>query len=236
LNGKSLGAKYGPFAIPIDFPNPLDRFLGKTGYGIWLHGVQEDNRIDAAKVTEGCVAFYNADIESLTQWVVPDQSVIVIAKDAAQVNRPEVVAEVRSLTQKWIDAWAQRDSERYIALYHPKFQFEGKDLSAYHRYKKRVFASYANMKVAMEDVRIVTHDRYAVAIMNQDFNGDDRYRSYGRKVLYWQHEADGQWKLFHEEYDQIPIQLVKVARDKLAQMIKSSPSTKALQENVETRL
>ncbi len=236
LNGKSLGPKYGPYAIPIDFPNPLDRFLGKTGYGIWLHGVEQDHRIDAAKVTEGCVAFYNADIQSLTQWLVPDQSVVVIAKDATTVNKPETVAQVRQLTQQWIDAWAQRDIEKYIGLYHPNFQAGGKNRSEYYEYKKRVFASYSEMSLTMNNIRIFTHDRYAVAVMNQDFNGDNRYRSYGRKILYWQHTDDKEWKLFHEEFDQRPMQFVNLSREKIAQIIKSSPSTKALQENVESRL
>lgn len=236
LNGKALGRKYGPYAIPIDFPNPLDRFLGKTGYGIWLHGVEQDHRIDAAKVTEGCVAFYNADIQSLTQWLVPDQSVVVIAKDANQVNRPETVAKVRQLTQDWIDSWAKRDIERYISLYHESFQAEGRDKKAYYEYKKRVFGSYENMELAMNNIRVFTHDRYAVAVMNQDFNGDNRYRSYGRKILYWQHGDDDQWKLFHEEFDQQPMQFVNLSREKIAQIIKNSPSTKALQETVESRL
>jgi murein L,D-transpeptidase YafK len=236
LNGKSLGAKYGPFAIPIDFPNPLDRYLGKTGYGIWLHGVEQDNRIEAAKVTEGCVAFYNADINSLTQWLVPDQSVVVIARDASQVNRPENVALVRQLTQDWIDAWAQRDIEKYIDLYHQSFQAGTKDKKGYYEYKKKVFASYKNMSLSMNNIRIFTHDRYAVAVMNQDFNGDNRYRSYGRKILYWQQTEDNKWKLFHEEFDQKPLQFINFSREKIAQIIKTSPSTKALPENVESRL
>ena len=47
------------------FPNDYDKDLGKTGYGIWLHGVEDDSRIEKANVTEGCVAFYNADIKLL---------------------------------------------------------------------------------------------------------------------------------------------------------------------------
>jgi murein L,D-transpeptidase YafK len=236
LNARKLGRKYGPFAIPIDFPNPLDRFLGKTGYGIWLHGVEADKRIEAAKVTEGCVAFYNADIQSLTQWLVPDQSVVVIAKDASTVNRPENVAKVRQLTQEWIDSWAKRDIEHYISLYHDSFKADGKDKKAYYDYKKRVFNKYKSMDIAMNNIRVFTHERYAVAVMNQDFNGDNQYRSYGRKILYWQLTGDDQWKLFHEEFDEKPMQFVNLSREKIAQIIKSSPSTKALQEHVESRL
>ncbi len=225
-----LPAKYGPFAIPIDFPNPLDRFLGKTGYGIWLHGVEQDTRIDAAKITEGCVAFYNADIEALTQWLQPQQSVIVIARDAKEVNRPQDISQVRKLTLGWIDAWAKRDLDRYISFYTDDFKHLNKSLKSFQAYKRRVFSSYKEMTVKMSQMRVFTHDRYAVVIMNQDFNGDNRYKTFGRKLLYWQRSDAGEWKLFHEDFNDQPIRLQSLSREKLAHIIKMSPSTKLLQE------
>lgn len=234
---KRLPAKYGPLAIPIDFPNPLDRYFGKTGSGIWLHGVEQDNRIEAANVTEGCVAFYNADIQSLAQWLMPSQSVIVIAKDATQVNRPEDIAEVRKQVEGWADAWNQRDLDRYISYFMPEFHsMDKKSLTKYYDYKKRVFASYKEMSVRMKNIRVFTHDRYAVALMNQEFDGDNRYKAYGRKLLYWQRTTDGQWKLFHEEFDKDPMRFTDLAREKIAQIIRSSPSTKFLQDPRESKL
>lgn len=237
LISKGLPAKYGPMAIPIDFPNPLDRYYGKTGYGIWLHGVEQDNRIEAANVTEGCVAFYNADIQSLSQWLMPQQTVVVIAKDASQVNRPEDIAEVRKHVEGWADAWNQRDLDRYISYFMPEFHsMDKKSLKKYYNYKKRVFSSYHEMSVRMKNIRVFTHDRYAVALMNQEFDGDNRYKAYGRKLLYWQRTAEGEWKLFHEEFDKNPMRFTDLAREKIAQIIRSSPSTKFLQDSRESKL
>ena len=238
LNGRNLPAKYGPVAIPIDFPNPLDRFLGKTGYGIWLHGVEQDSRIEAANVTEGCVAFYNADIRSLSQWLVPAESIIVIAKDSTQVNRPEDVDQVKKLVGDWTSAWNDRDVDRYISYFIPNFRSFDKhmNLNTYKKYKTRVFASYRHMSVKMQDVRVFTHDRYAVAIMNQDFAGDERFHAFGRKILYWQRTDQGGWKLFHEEFDEKPMRFTNLSRDKIAQIIKTSPSTKFLQDARESKL
>jgi murein L,D-transpeptidase YafK len=238
IDGRRLPAKYGPVAIPIDFPNPLDRFLGKTGYGIWLHGVEQDSRIEAANVTEGCVAFYNADIRSLSQWLKPFDSIIVIAKDATQVNRPEDVEQVTKLVHEWTSAWNDRDLDRYISYFIPNFRSFDKNMNLknYKNYKERVFASYKEMSVQMQDVRVFTHDRYAVAIMNQDFKGDNHFSAFGRKVLYWQRSDDGGWKLFHEEFDDQPMRFTNLSRDKIAQIIKSSPSTKFLQDARESKL
>ena len=35
--------KYGVAAYPLDYPNAWDRFNERTGYGIWLHGVDHKN-------------------------------------------------------------------------------------------------------------------------------------------------------------------------------------------------
>lgn len=42
LPGSSLPDMYGPGAFPIDYPNPWDRKLGRTGSGIWLHGTESE--------------------------------------------------------------------------------------------------------------------------------------------------------------------------------------------------
>ena len=117
IDGRTLPAKYGPFAIPINFPNAVDRSNGKTGYGIWLHGVEKDARIEEAKVTEGCVAFYNADIESLAKWLKPQQTVIVISDGRDKANQPEDVEKVTLLTNNWQKSWSERNISSYIFLW-----------------------------------------------------------------------------------------------------------------------
>ena len=88
IDGRGLPERYGAMAIPLDFPNPVDRLQGKTGHGIWLHGVDDDKRIEEAMVTEGCVAFYNPDIARLRNWLKGHQGVVVIAEDATKINEP----------------------------------------------------------------------------------------------------------------------------------------------------
>jgi L,D-transpeptidase YnhG len=41
LGPKSLKDLYGAGALPINYPNPYDLRRGKTGSGIWLHGVPQ---------------------------------------------------------------------------------------------------------------------------------------------------------------------------------------------------
>ncbi|MFW7380384.1 MAG: L,D-transpeptidase family protein [Oligoflexus sp.] len=235
IDGKTLPAKYGPFAIPINFPNPHDRSLGKTGYGIWLHGVEKDARIEEANVTEGCVAFYNADIVALSSWLKPQQSVIVITNRAEEANRQEDVSEILSHTKNWYSAWKKREIQDYLGYYHERFRYRGMKLGGFAKYKERVFKQYDEMNVAVRDVRVFTHKNYAISVFNQDFNGDDRYVSNGRKVLYWERQSDGEWRITHEIFESKRFELQKYSRDLLARLSKESPSFKQFsKENIQS--
>lgn len=206
--------KYGPKAIPLNFPNPVDQAAGKTGHGIWLHGAGNDHRIEESKATEGCVAFYNSDVQTLERWLHPNQGIVVIAQDISLVNRPEDVSQVQKATQDWASAWNERRLDDYMAEYSPNFSFKGGKREAYRNYKKSVFAGYKTMSVKFDKVRVITHPKYALSIMNQDFRGDNHFSSVGRKILYWERAKDTQkWQITHEIHDSRKIELVSVSAD-----------------------
>ncbi len=202
INKNQLPAKYGNKAIPIDFPNPIDRMQGKTGHGIWLHGAERDSRIEEEKVTEGCVAFYNSDIDQLSTVLTPYQSVVAIASKASDVNSPMDISAVASRAMAWSKDWSQRNINGYISFYSDDFTNQGKNKKQYKDYKEAVFGVYKVMNVELEKLRVITHPKYAVSIMNQDFQGDKHYRAVGKKILYWQKNAvDNQWYITREVFE-----------------------------------
>jgi murein L,D-transpeptidase YafK len=205
--------KYGRLALALDFPNLMDSLEEKTGYGIWLHGAGDDNRIAAENVTEGCVAFYNDDIVKLKHWLVPKQGLVLISHDAKHVNDLQERKEVHNLTQSWFQSWRERDLKKYIEFYSDRFEYEEKNKRAYEKYKSRVFRSYKNMTLTQSTLRVLSHPKYTVSVMNQSFNGDDRYISTGRKVLYWQKEAQG-WKIVRETFLDISMQKLDLSDSK----------------------
>lgn len=201
IAGSALPDKYGTMAIPIDFPNPIDQVARKTGHGIWLHGVDREQRIEEAKVTEGCVAFYNSDIARLAGWLKSHQGVVVIARDASLVNRESDLADVRLRTLDWIGAWASRDMPKYGSFYATDFRFGLHNLKSYKEYKSKVFAGYKEMTVKFDGLRVITHPKYAVSFFNQDFQGDGRFSSIGRKILYWERDQGGSWMIKREVFE-----------------------------------
>ncbi len=195
-----LPEKYGPSAVTLNYPNHFDLIEGKTGYGIWLHGVIEDKRVEEANVTEGCVAFYNADILQIKDWLTPNQSVVIISTDKSAINKAEDIAAIREKTKKWGEAWAARLPEVYGSFYAKNFQHSGRSYEQYIDYKKNVFKTYNKMDVKLSNIQVLTHPKYAVSLMNQDFNGDNRFVHNGRKLLYWVKDEAGQWVIASEIY------------------------------------
>lgn len=220
-----LKSKYGPHAIPLDFPNPYDVYEGKTGYGIWLHGAGDDARIAKKSVTEGCVAFYNNDITALREWLPEYQAVVVIAKDQSKVNVRNDMDLVEKATREWYQGWKNRNMNQYIGFYHPNFSYKSIDsVDEYRQYKSRVFGSYENMKVEIDDLRVITHPKYAVSIMNQDFNGDGRFVSNGRKILFWEKTEAGAWKIIREKFENRRFQPLRFSQPKLKRIANSGIS------------
>ncbi len=56
---------YGVGALTLNYPNPWDKMNGRTGYGIWLHGVPHSSFTRAPLATQGCVALNNQEMQVL---------------------------------------------------------------------------------------------------------------------------------------------------------------------------
>ncbi len=192
--------EYGTRAIPLDFPNLLDRQFGVTGSGIWLHGAGDNKRMESAQVTRGCVVFKNEDLLKLLPWLHPYQGIVSIAEEMPVLNQATEMKQVEAMTQKWLQAWANKQIDPYADTYAPTFHMDGRNLAQFKSYKKGLFSRYTKMVVKMDSIRTLTHPKYAVTIMNQHFSGNGNFVSDGRKILYWQKLGE-QWKIVGELFD-----------------------------------
>lgn len=231
ISDDQLPPKYGPLAIPLNFPNPMDLIDHKTGYGIWLHGVESDSRVDAANVTDGCVAFYNVDIERLGRWLQPRQTVVMIADDKKDLNKPESLEQIREQTRLWYQAWQNRQLDSFMAFYHDDFRFKGLVKSRYRQHKNRIFKLYDQIELTHDDIRAFVHKKYALTMMNQSFSGDRRYHSTGRKILYWQKNELGIWQIKYEDFSHTLLVPVTYPYSEVEELAKVSPSTKVWSHN-----
>ena len=79
LPDNTLPDLYGVGALPLNYPNDWDREHGKTGSGIWLHGVPRDTYIRAPRASRGCVVLNNTAMKRLlTDYQLPYSTPVLI--------------------------------------------------------------------------------------------------------------------------------------------------------------
>ena len=209
IPGKKLPDLYGKGAFPIDYPNPRDQVLGRTGHGIWIHGVPSDTYARAPRASDGCVALANPDLLSLATRVRPGVTPVIIAREVEWAAPVQLRAErdaFMAQLETWRRDWESRDTERYLAHYAKRFRSNGKNLDGWKAHKRRVNARKTWIKVALEEVSVF-RDPGAKDLISVTFN--QAYRSSNlsqrtRKRQYWRLEG-GRWKIVYEAPIRAPV-------------------------------
>jgi L,D-transpeptidase YnhG len=132
LDPNSLKDLYGAGALPINYPNPYDMRRGKTGSGIWLHGVPQAQFARAPKATDGCVAVSNPDLLDILNRVEIRTTPVVILPKLEWINPAQSHADVAAFDRafaSWRSAKSSGDLERALGHYTPDFNSYGKSLA-----------------------------------------------------------------------------------------------------------
>lgn len=203
---EKLPDRYGIGAFPVNYPNELDRRLGKTGYGIWLHGTESRYYSRPPRDSEGCMVLTNRDLAHLQEELAPGQTPVVISPGVEwltpaewRTRRREVLAAIEA----WRRDWESLDLERYLAHYADDFWTRGFDLSGWQRRKRQVFAGKTFQTIRLEDLTLLAYPRrnpedpaVVVARFTQDYRSNN-YQSRMRKRLYLK-QVNGAWKIWYE--------------------------------------
>lgn len=203
ISGNKLPDLYGWGAFPIDYPNEWDRLKGKTGYGIWLHGVPSDTYARAPLASDGCIALANPDIAELADRVQVGATPVIIAERiewvAPEALRTERDAFLRKLGA-WTADWQSRDTERYLAHYARGFRSDGMNLTSWKAHKRRVNAAKAWIKLSLANVSVFRDPESKGGLLTVTFDQDYRSSNLSqktRKRQYWVNQ-DGGWKIAYE--------------------------------------
>lgn len=119
LDDQQVEELYGIGALPLNYPNEHDRRLGRTGSGIWLHGVPRATYSRSPYATEGCVALANDDMIYLMKVLQTRRTPVVIAAEVNWVRPSDQAAERRNfdtLLTRWRLARARGDDRSLQAM------------------------------------------------------------------------------------------------------------------------
>jgi murein L,D-transpeptidase YafK len=202
IPGSRLPDLYGWGAFPISYPNEWDRMAGRTGYGIWLHGVPSDTYARAPRASDGCVALANTDMAELAQRVQVGVTPVIITDriewSTRAAQRGERVAFMVQL-DAWRRDWESLDAERYLAHYARGFRSGSMDYAAWGAKKRRVNAAKRWIKVALDDVSLLRSpgkEPMMVVSFDQDYRSSNLSQR-TRKRQYWIMQG-GRWRIAHE--------------------------------------
>lgn len=178
---------YGPLALTTNYPNIFDKVNGKTGHGIWIHGLPEDEKRD--EFTQGCIALDNDKIKELSNSINIKNSVLVISEKTFDPVQKEDIATILASIFQWKEAWKTSDLQHYLSFYAQDFKkSNGQDLKRFTKHKERIFQRKEKKTIIFSNINVIPYPNdlgktlYKV-IMDEEYR-TKRYQFIGKKELY----------------------------------------------------
>ncbi|MEW6410082.1 MAG: L,D-transpeptidase family protein [Nitrospirota bacterium] len=200
MGRSELDKQYGIMALPLNYPNPVDRLEGKSGNGIWIHATFKPSVSDYG-YSKGCVVLSNADIINIGQYVRIEETPVIIFDRISHIstNKKKRMADIlTNIIMDWKRTWENKELDRYMAYYSMVFRSDGKDWNAWREHKRRLNEQYRKISVSIDALNIFTYNGIAVVSFKQIYNSD-KFSSDGFKRLYLRKEKDD-WKIISEEF------------------------------------
>jgi murein L,D-transpeptidase YafK len=77
---------YGTYAVPLNYPNPVDQKLGSSGYGIWLHGTDSEEKLSGKNITKGCIIMENTNINQLVKYIRVMKTPVIVSSSLKDIT------------------------------------------------------------------------------------------------------------------------------------------------------
>ncbi|WP_455756526.1 L,D-transpeptidase family protein [Sulfurimonas sp.] len=152
-----LDSFYGPLAFVTSYPNVFDKYRGKEGHGIWIHGLPTEQERD--EYTKGCIAINNSNIECLDRNIDIDSTVLIINS-----NEPKTEISKNTLSKllaglyKWRYSWLYNDIDTYLSFYSNDFvRTDGMKYERFVKYKTRIFNKGEKKKIIFSNINVISY-------------------------------------------------------------------------------
>lgn len=198
VDDKYLTPVYGSHALPLSYPNIIDRKEGRGGYGIWFHGTNKELKPND---TNGCIAMDNRDIKELAKLITLFETPVIIGSTIEMIPEDRVDTrrdELASVIEEWRRSWEEKDIGKYMSFYSKKFSSGRRGWSQWKEYKTRLAKQYDNINVEVNDLSLLHHEGIIVASFSQRYRTPG-FDSFGTKTLYLAQNST-QWKIFGETF------------------------------------
>ncbi len=180
-----LNSFYGPLAFVTSYPNVYDKYKGKNGHGIWIHGLPTKQSRD--EFTKGCIAINNQNIECLDKRIDIEKTILII--DGNRVRKgisKETLASLLSQLYIWRYSWLFNDINNYINFYADEFiRFDGMSIDRFKKYKTRIFQKNEKKTIIFKNINIIPYpnNNNIYQITFTELYKSDTFKFIGDKTL-----------------------------------------------------
>ncbi|MFZ6644236.1 L,D-transpeptidase family protein [Undibacterium sp. TJN25] len=202
LAGAKLPDFYGPGALPINYPNEWDKVNGRSGSGIWLHGMPSANFSRPPLASDGCVVLTNPDFLKISAAVDVGKTPVIISEQVEFVSKAKWASD-KQVANKLLDDWRldaeSTDANRFLANYSRNFKnAQGDNINAWFG-KQQQFDAQHHPSIKLTEVtqfRYPGKDELIVCTFTQE-TSVGKIKSSIRKRQYWMKEAS-RWRIIYE--------------------------------------
>ncbi|MFT4635174.1 MAG: murein L,D-transpeptidase YafK [Arenicella sp.] len=205
IEGRALPDLYGKGAFPVNYPNRYDRYLKRTGYGIWLHGTPSDTYARSPWASEGCFVLSNDDLLDIGKYISAEKRTPVILSDAIEwLTLDQLESRKRSLmgvVDQWKHDWESLDTHAYTAHYEVNdFNFGKGDYGSWKLRKKIVNEAKTFVQVDLEIESLFAYpgvkDMFVVKYKQRYLS--DNFAGEVLKEQFWKLDQSGRWRIIYE--------------------------------------
>ena len=137
-DGPSNGKLYGPIVFKLNYPNKDDLAVGKTGSGIWVHGVEFGKAPDW---TRGCISILNKEVIRLIHQVHIGTKIAIL--DTLRHRNYARYFTNKRFKEDWLEVYEERvlsednNHERLNSIYNVAGQYVSKEEQYFARQEER---------------------------------------------------------------------------------------------------
>lgn len=205
IEGKALPDLYGKGAFPVDYPNRLDRYRKRTGYGIWLHGTPSETYARSPWASEGCFVLSNDDLIDIGRYISADARTPVILSDTIEWVTEEQLQQRREQYQavltRWKNDWESLDTQAYLQHYsRDLFNFGKQEFRPWAQRKAQVNTSktFIQVDLQVQSLFVYPGERDMFVVKYKQNYLSNNYAGSTNKEQYWQRDSAGQWRIIFE--------------------------------------
>ncbi len=192
--------EYGGIAYTLNYPNPVDKLRGKTGYGIWIHSKGDGIK---PRITRGCIAIGLDEIATVGPLLTSGTAVVVSESMDAEtmpVKDDGTAEHLRRKMEQWTYAWANR-SHSFFDFYNGEAYSKAmpETFKAFRANKERLFKRLKWINIFNKKVHVLEGPGYWVTWSEQFYRAPN-LSTEGIRRLYWQKDADNVFRVVGMEW------------------------------------